>query len=222
MAARVAILNFTKGEISPELEARFDLGAYQAGLRQARNVKIRRTGGVSKRMGTRFVAECLGTESRLIPFQFSDEQAYALEFAQAFMRPYALGGAVLEEGLKVTAITNTLRAQVTAAYHGYSLHDEVYFTDIPGMIEINDRFLRIVQVIDDDNFVVNVDSRGWGTFEATDTGTERVAPPAAADPTPTVPDPIEPPAEPPVSGGGGGGYSAGDNGPRWRPGTRYL
>jgi hypothetical protein len=116
-------LNFTKGVVSPEVEARFDLPVYSAAVRTAINVKIQRTGGLKKRAGLRFVAEALSRHRSLIPFQFSDEQAYVQEFAQGTMRPLALGGAVLEAGLKVTAITKAVQCQVTAAFHGYSVGD---------------------------------------------------------------------------------------------------
>lgn len=223
MGYRAALLNFTKGVIAPELEARFDLPAYQAGLRQALNVKIRRTGGVSKRMGTRYVAHALGTTSRLLPFQFSDDQAYALEFEQALMRPYALGGAILEEGLKVTAITRAANAQVTAAYHGYSVGDQLYFKDIPGMVEINDRFLTVVSVIDDNNFTLDIDSTNFSLFVNTDTGTVRVGPPAAPPAPPTVPPVLTPPTGPDVGSGSSGGYDADGDWRGYDPYTRtYL
>lgn len=225
MGNRVALLNFSKGELSPELESRFDLGAYNAGLRRARNVKIKRTGGVSKRMGTRFVAECLGNSSRLIPFQFSDTQAYALEFAQALMRPYALGGAVLETGLKITAITKAVQAQITIAYHGYSVGDPFYISsedpETFGMSEILDRFLEIVEVVDDNNFKVNIDSRTFADF-GTDDGEVNAGPPDPPPTPPTVPPVIVPPTPPPVTSGGGGGYSGGTGGGLiiWRPASR--
>jgi hypothetical protein len=223
MGYRAALLNFSKGEIAPELEARFDLPAYQAGLRKAENVVIRRTGGVIKRMGTRYVATCLGTSSRLIPFQFSDDQAYMLEFAQGEMRPFALGGAVLEEALKVTAITNDVHPQVTAAYHGYEVGDQVYFTGIGGMTEINDRFITILQVIDDNNFRINVDSTSWGVFDNSDTGTERVVPPAAPPAPPAIPTPITPATPPTVGSGSGGGYDDSGDWYGYDPYTRtYL
>lgn len=207
MAYRGALLNFSKGEVSPELEARFDLSIYSAGLRQARNVKIRRTGGVSKRMGTRFVAECLSsTAARLIPFQFSDDQAYALEHGQAYMRPLALGGAVLEELLLVTAITNAVEAQVTAAYHDYDVGDPVYFSGITGMVEINDRFLAVTEVVDANNFKVDFDSTDAGVFTGSGGGTARSGAPPAPPTPPAVPPPLDPPTPPDVGGGGGGGY----------------
>jgi hypothetical protein len=210
MAYRAALLNFSKGEIAPELEGRFDLQAYQVGCRRARNVKIKRTGGLSKRMGTRFVTEALSDTARLLPFQFSDEQGYALEFGQEYMRPLALGGAVLEEGLKITAITKAANAEIEIAFHGYDVGDQFYIkSDDPptfGMHEILDRWLTILTVPDDDHFTVDVDSTGFTTF-GTDTGTVRVGAPPAPPAPPPVPPPATPPPEPDIGSGSGGGYT---------------
>lgn len=206
MAFRAALLNFTKGEIAPEVQARFDISIYSAALYRAKNVRILRTGGVTKRMGTRFVAECLtaGVE-RLIPFQFSNEQAYALEHAQALMRPLALGGAVLEEGLKVTAITKAAQAKITVAHHGFKVGEGVYLEGILGMVEINDRFLKVVSVQDTSNFTVNIDSTDFATFTG-DTGIVRTTDPTPPAPPPAPPPEPDPTPPPPVGGGGGGGY----------------
>ena len=212
MAYRAAQLNFSKGEISPEIEARFDISVYNAALRRARNVRVLRTGGVAKRMGTRFVAECLSSTARLIPFQFSDKQAYALEHGQAYMRPLALGGAVLEEGLAVTAITKEGTAKITAAYHDYSVGDQVYLRNIEGMTEINDRFLTVTAVVDANNFRVNFNSTNAGTFTGSGGGTVRSGAPAAPPAPPAVPAPLPAPTPPDLGSGSGGGYSSGS----WR------
>lgn len=207
---RAALLNFSKGWVSPELEARFDLSAYQVGVRKAVNVKIRRTGGLVKRMGTRFVTECLSSTAKLFPFQFSDEQGYALEFGQAYMRPLALGGGILEEGLRILAITKAAQAQVTANYHGYAVGEQVFFksenASAFGMHQILDRWLTVVSVQDDHNFTVDIDSTDFDTF-GSDTGTVRGSAPPPPPTAPTVPPPAEPPAPPPTGGGGGGGYA---------------
>jgi hypothetical protein len=212
MSYRAALLNFSKGAISPELESRFDLPMYQAGLRRAVNVKIKRTGGVSKRMGTRFVAEALSTSARLIPFQFSDNQAYALEFGQAYMRPLALGGAVLEDELQVIAITKATNANLTIHYHGYSVGDQVYLTGVTGMVEINDRWLTVLSVPDVHNFTVDFNSTMAGTFTGSGGGVDRTSAATAPDPAPTIPPPLPAPTPPPVTAGGGGGYTDGGGG----------
>ena len=218
MGYRTASTNFTKGELSPEAEARFELPVYQAGVRTAINVKVQRTGGLKKRMGLRYVAEALSTSSRLIPFQFSDDQAYALEFAQALMRPMALGGRVLETGLKVTAITKATNAQITAAFHGYSVGDPVYLNGILGMVEINDRFLTVQSVIDDNNFTVDFDSRDAGTFTGDTGGLVRTGPPDPPPVPPTVPPPETDPTPPTVGGSSGGSYSGGGTSPSFPEG----
>lgn len=209
MAFRSVQSNFTRGEVAPEIEARFDVSAYASGLRRARNVRVRKTGGVSKRMGTRFVAMALGQETavRLAPFQFSDEQAYALELGQAYMRPVALGGMVLAEGLQVTAISNEAQAKITAAYHAYEVGDPVYLRLVEGMTEINDRFLTVVEVVDENNFRVDFDSRAAGVFTASGGGVTRPGTPPPPPPAPAVPPPASLPSPPVVGGGGSGGYN---------------
>jgi hypothetical protein len=224
MAYRAALLNFSKGEIAPELEGRFDLSAYQVGLRRARNVKIRRTGGVSKRMGTRFVAECLSTTARLFPFQFSDEQGYALEFGQAYMRPLALGGAVLEEGLKVISITLGVTTTIEVNYHAYEVGDQVYLksddAEAFGTSQILDRWLTILSVPDANHIVVDLNSVNYDPF-GVDTGTDRVGTPPAPPAPPVVPPPAVEPEPPVVGSGSGGGYAEPGGGgggiPVWRP-----
>lgn len=211
MAYRAALLNFSKGEISKELEARFDLSIYSAALRRANNVRILRTGGITKRMGTRFVAEAAGDTARLIPFQFSDEQAYVLEHGQAYMRPLASGGVVLETALNVTAITKAANAKITVPNHGYSVGDVVWFTDIEGMTDINGRFLTVVSVQDDDNFTVDYNSVGQPNFTGSGPGgTTNTDPPPPPPPPPTVPPPAPPPPPPETSGGGTSGETPSD------------
>ncbi len=200
MGYRTGSMNFSKGELGPELIGRVDVAAYNSGLERARNVIIRKYGGITKRPGTRFVAEVYDATQpvRLIPFQFSIEQAYALEMGQGYMRPAALGGMVLNEELFVTAITQANPAQITAAYHGYSAGDQVFLVGIEGMEEINRRILTVVASINDNNFTVDIDSTGFGAYTGNDGGTVRGAP--VVDPVPpTVPPVVPPPPEPPVT-----------------------
>lgn len=211
MGIRVASVNFTKGEISPEVEARFDLDIYHAALRKASNVIIRRAGGVRKRPGSRFVAKALSSSSRLFPFQFSDSQAYCLEFGQRAMRPIALGGMVLETGLHVSAITKAINAKVTCAFHGYFAGQQVWFDSIQGMTEINERFLTVMMVIDASNFTVDFDSRNAGTFTADVGGQVNASPPPPPPPPPPPTSPSPSPTPPPVtSGGSTSGGTGGD------------
>jgi hypothetical protein len=197
--------NFSKGEIAPELQARTDVSYYNAALRRARNVTILKYGGVTKRPGTRFVAEVYdpSADVRLVPFQFSITQTYAIEMGQGYARFLALGGLVLNEALAVAAISNAANATIAAAFHGYLPGDQVYFAGIAGMTEINGRIAKVVSVIDDGHFTVDLDTTGFGAFTGSTGGITRTAPPAAPPADPVVP-PVVPPPDPPSTGGGGG------------------
>lgn len=205
MSFRTSQPNFSKGEISPELIARTDVAAYSAASEKARNVFIRKYGGYRKRMGTRYVAEAHDASQpvRLIPFQFSIDQAYALEFGQGYMRAAANGGMILEQRLTIEAVTLGATTTIRAAYHGNSVGDEVYFDGVLGTVELNGRMGRVVSVIDVNRFVVDIDSRGFSPFIGDSGGATRPSPPAPPPPPPPVPEPTpEPP--PPDTGGGGG------------------
>jgi len=90
--------NFTTGEISPRLYGRVDLSKYRNGTKKMSNFIIHPHGGISKRSGFKFVSETKDSSkrSRLIPFQFSVEQAYVLEFGDGYVRFYMDGGQIMD------------------------------------------------------------------------------------------------------------------------------
>lgn len=203
---RVGSPNFSKGEISEDLIGRVDVASYSAALRRARNVIVMKYGGVTKRPGTRLVAEVYDKSApvRLVPFQFSLTQTYVLEMGQGYMRPAVLGGLVIEDKLTIQAVTVGATTTIQAPYHAYSIGDQVYFQGVLGMTELNGRIARVVSVIDANRFVVDVDSRGFSAFTGDTGGTTRTGPPPAPPAPPPVPPPVDPP--PPPAVGGGGGY----------------
>jgi hypothetical protein len=89
--------SFTGGELSPSLYGRVDLAKYQTSLKTCRNFIAMLYGGVRNRPGTRFIAEVANSSyrSRLIPFAFSTEQTYVLEFSHLKMRVFKDGGLVV-------------------------------------------------------------------------------------------------------------------------------
>lgn len=208
MNFRTVQVNFSRGELGPQLYGRFDVDAWQSALKQARNVLVLKYGGITKRPGTRLVAEVLdaSSDNRLVPFQFSLTQTYALEFGQGYMSPCALGGRLLEEELEITAITSANPAKVTAAYHSYVEGDRVYITGVAGEIGdlLNGRFWPVLSSVDDNNFTIDADTSGLAAFTTADGGITRMeAPTIPLDPV--VPPPVEPDPPPDVGGGGGGG-----------------
>lgn len=106
--------SFSRGEISPRLWARADISHYPLALKECTNFTVMRQGGLTRRPGTRFINEVKDSsrKTRLIPFIFSTEQAYVLEFGHLYMRVYALGGIVTSGGVPVEIVTPYTEAQI--------------------------------------------------------------------------------------------------------------
>ena len=88
--------NFTGGEISPRLLGRVDLTKYTSSVQRCENFICFPHGGITKRSGTRFIAEVKDSSKkvRLIPFIFSTVQAYVLEFGHYYVRFYRNEGQI--------------------------------------------------------------------------------------------------------------------------------
>lgn len=89
--------SFSAGEVAPATYARVDLARYYTALKTCRNFVVLPEGGVQNRSGTRFIAEVKDSaaRTRLIPFQFSTEQTYILEFGNLYIRFISMGGQVV-------------------------------------------------------------------------------------------------------------------------------
>lgn len=138
--------SFGRGELSPALSARADLDLYKAALSKQRNYITPRSGGIQNRPGTEFVGNPYSTgDNRMIPFVFSEDDAYVLVFGGLNMRVIRDGAMVTETAQNITAISVASWAVVTATAHGYSDNDEIYITTTPtgGMYQINAMRFRI-------------------------------------------------------------------------------
>ncbi|HBQ9339418.1 MULTISPECIES: hypothetical protein [Klebsiella] len=95
------------GEISPSLYGRIDLEKYQTSLRRCRNFIVRQSGGIENRPGFRFLgsAKYADRYCRLIPFQFSVSQTYALELGDHYFRVWSNGALVTDGGSPVEVAT---------------------------------------------------------------------------------------------------------------------
>jgi hypothetical protein len=95
------ILNsFNAGEFSPRMKARTDLEKYSSGALEIQNFIIQREGGLIRRSGTRFVAalDDMTKKSILVPFIFSTDDAYAIEFSENLIRMYTNEGLLTDPG----------------------------------------------------------------------------------------------------------------------------
>ena len=76
--------DFTHGEFSPKLIARFDISLYNKGAAKLRNVMIINQGGARRRAGTLFLHDFLGTlttnDFKMVEFQLSEDISYLFVF----------------------------------------------------------------------------------------------------------------------------------------------
>lgn len=92
MAIQTPALNsFAAGELSPLLDGRTDLAKYFVGLKTLLNMLAYPTGGATRRGGFKFIAEVkngynAASAVRLMPFEFSTDQAYMLEVGDQYIR----------------------------------------------------------------------------------------------------------------------------------------
>lgn len=103
MARATLVQNaFTQGELTPLLNGRFDAASlYNNGCSTLENFIIYPQGGARKRQGTKYIAEAHDPDNfvRLIPFEFSETEAYVLEFGEKYIRFYTDGGIVTSSGV---------------------------------------------------------------------------------------------------------------------------
>ena len=143
------------GELAPEIQGRTDISKYGHGAKRIENFIVHPEGGAHRRMGTRFVQEAIDStkKSRLVPFTFSKEQSYILEFSENRIRVFADEAALAHPGRLFAATTNFVNVTTneiavtlgvatigTNTDHGY-IHNqgEVQFTTtgtLPGGLSL--------------------------------------------------------------------------------------
>jgi len=92
--------NFNAGEWSPLTYGRADLQKYKNALATCLNYIPTAQGGLTRRPGTKYIAEVKDSSAKvhLQPFEFSITQAYVLEFGNQYVRFYTNGGQLLSGG----------------------------------------------------------------------------------------------------------------------------
>ena len=168
--------SFSGGELSPPLYQRTDISKYQSALMTCRNFVVLRHGGVSNRPGTQFVCEIKDSSKtvRLIPFVFSQTQAYMLEFGNQYIRVIKSGEPVRNTSQNISGITNANPCVVTyIGADNYSNGQSVYITGVTGAIGsyVNNRTFKVAGVNTGANtFQLNyldgtvANSTSWGSY----------------------------------------------------------
>ncbi len=93
-------ISFTAGEISPRLAVRNDLAKFDNALEECLNFVVSPYGAIYRRPGTQYVAAAKSNSnsSRLVSFEYSDDETYVLEFSNGKMRVFADQAQVLSLG----------------------------------------------------------------------------------------------------------------------------
>ena len=164
-----ALTNFTGGQLSDRMEGRTDFQKYFSGCKTLENFIVQPHGSVTRRPGTTFISEVKtsSAKTRLIPFEFSTEQSYALEFGNNYIRFYKDNGAVLEANKTITGITQANPGVVTATAHGYSNGDTVVITGVVGMTQVNNKRFKVASVATDTFALQDVDGNNVNTTSYT-------------------------------------------------------
>ena len=86
--------SFASGELAPSLRSRVDLNLYSKGATKLKNLIVHPHGGISNRAGLHYIATSKTPSTkkvRVIPFEFSTQQTYVLEFGDLYIRFYTDG-----------------------------------------------------------------------------------------------------------------------------------
>lgn len=107
--------SFSRGELSPRLSSRVDLTMYATGLETCRNWIVLPHGGLTVRPGTRFVAEVKDStkNARLLPFEFSTEEAYVIVAGDRNFRFMRDGGSVFVEDTDAALVNGGFDTDLT-------------------------------------------------------------------------------------------------------------
>lgn len=114
--------SFAGGEISPQLFSRIDLDKFQTGLALCQNMETLAQGPVQNRPGYQYVlaVKYSGAKTILLPFAYSTQQTFALEFGDSYIRFHTNGQTLLEPGLALSNVTTDNPALFrTVAPHGF-------------------------------------------------------------------------------------------------------
>lgn len=151
---------FNAGELSALMLGRQDVAKYAAGMFVCLNGVPLVQGGWTRRPGTAYLHQCKyhDKDARLLPFQYSVQQTYVLEFGYQYIRFFTEHGILTKTAQNITGITKANPAVVE--YSGadtYANGERVIITGAVGMTQVNNR-----------EFVVTNVNTGSNTFELYD------------------------------------------------------
>ena len=87
------VISLNAGKMTPLIDARSDTQKYSSGCRELQNMIPRIYGPVERRPGTKRIADCHddNVKSKMVPFVYSSEIAYDIEFSDQIINVYYQG-----------------------------------------------------------------------------------------------------------------------------------
>jgi len=106
--AKQAIISFNAGELTPKLDARFDVSNFQNGCIVLQNMFPTKYGGAERRPGTKFIDSSYddNTIVRLFPFIYSSDVVYKIEAVDGAFR-FFYGDSVLLDSDSAEVVIDT-------------------------------------------------------------------------------------------------------------------
>lgn len=169
--------SFTGGELSPSLYARVSFDKFDVSARKLKNFVVHPHGGASNRPGWMHLGRPKHNDKQhiFIPFEFSTEQTYELEFGDLYMRVWKDDGLVLSDTTyAVSAIQNSNHALITTSEaHGLSAGQWVLISGIDAgsgtgedITALNGRFFYVDAVVSTTSFTISdLDGNEFSTGE---------------------------------------------------------
>src|SRR5262245_36456348 len=111
--------DFTAGEWAPEYSGRTDLDKYRAALAKCQSMVVLPGGGLTRRPGTRRVAEAKSGQAqpvRLVRFAPRTTRVYTLEVGPSYIRFFRRRLPVLSAGIPFEVATSYTAGQLEALY----------------------------------------------------------------------------------------------------------
>ena len=124
--------SFTSGELAPNLYGRVDFAKFYSGLKTCRNMIIQQFGGAYNRPGSEYClpAKDMTKRVRLVPFQFSANQQYVIEFGHQYLRIIYDGALVVDGGGNPIVITTPFSSSDLIGLYDIDLIKYVQSADV--------------------------------------------------------------------------------------------
>lgn len=123
--------SFNAGELSPFMLRRIGFDKYDSGLQELTNFTIRVEGPVSRRPGTKFIAETetMSEQSLLISFEQSKTDAYVIECGDKYMRFYRNSGQIVNDNDSIYEIDTVFEEEELFDIQYVQEADVMYLVD---------------------------------------------------------------------------------------------